>query len=530
MEETVFKFIKIFRTRISKSYFYHLIRSHPDFPSLLSISDTLQTLGILHVTHKVSLEDADKLNLPCLLPIESKRKVILIKNNKDFVVHNEDMKLWGGVALQAVEKTKIKIDDITNNEFYSNEIRNSYYGFILGAIVLILFTLSMVSSFTWLSFLTLGTSIIGCGVGYFLMAKQLGVTYHAIDSLCSAKGSNNCDKVLKSDVKLLGFDLSNLAISYFLFQVILTAFVGFSFNTRNETFLILFVLSTLTIPIILLSIFYQKFIVKSWCTLCLLVCLILFVQFVIFIVHFLIGDIHLSDLPSPLYATTLALLFLIVTFSVITVKTKAEQINNLSSMSWSALRIKNNPITFVSFLKSQKKVDHFSLNKEITIGNPRAPIKIIMVSNLYCLPCKVNHSRIEHLVSKYSDEICIKVRFVPIGDPKSTVGKSFSYLLSYWLENIVGHKDESRMTKQLLHDWFEQMDISRFKRKYKVNDSYENEAKKIESQHYSWVRTVGINSTPTFFINGYQLPKEYNLDDLIRIAPGIIEIIKQDFA
>lgn len=29
--------------------------------------------------------------------------------------------------------------------------------------------------------------------------------------------------------------------------------------------------------------------------------------------------------------------------------------------------------------------------------------------------------------------------------------------------------------------------------------------------------------TPTFFINGHELPKEYSIDDLLAIVPGLVD-------
>lgn len=68
----------------------------------------------------------------------------------------------------------------------------------------------------------------------------------------------------------------------------------------------------------------------------------------------------------------------------------------------------------------------------------------------------------------------------------------------------------------LIRDWYSQMDIERFRAKYSTDtDGLSSEVEMLLHDHNSWIKTSEIQGTPTFFINGYQLPRHYKIDDLM---------------
>ena len=67
--------------------------------------------------------------------------------------------------------------------------------------------------------------------------------------------------------------------------------------------------------------------------------------------------------------------------------------------------------------------------------------------------------------------------------------------------------------------------MKKFENEYPIMEKREDESKRIEAQHYAWVEQAGIQGTPTFFVNGYQLPKEYSIDDMIAIVPGLEDAV-----
>ncbi|HCD52391.1 MAG TPA: hypothetical protein DEQ34_08085 [Balneolaceae bacterium] len=45
------------------------------------------------------------------------------------------------------------------------------------------------------------------------------------------------------------------------------------------------------------------------------------------------------------------------------------------------------------------------------------------------------------------------------------------------------------------------------------------------SRHNAWVEQTHISKTPTLFVNGYEMPVNYTVDDLKAMIPGLTESI-----
>ena len=76
------------------------------------------------------------------------------------------------------------------------------------------------------------------------------------------------------------------------------------------------------------------------------------------------------------------------------------------------------------------------------------------------------------------------------------------------------HKNEVTITKSL-DDWYlpEKKDYVLFAAKYPMNGELLQQGSKIEAMD-KWCKKMDIQATPTIFINGYQLPDAYSIEDL----------------
>lgn len=520
MERTVFDLLKLLDVPVSEAYVKNLLRSHPDFPSLLSISDILQRLGVNHVVHKIDKESLTGLPFPYLLPIEKGQgKILLINSDEDLNKHSAILGDWGGTILQA--ESVLHTSDNVNDEIYKSEvqIRNHVIGLIV--VLGICFIFSFAIHFSWLSLVLFVIALLGVTVAIFLVTKELGVSHALIDAICDMGKNANCDKVLKTDINLVGINLSDAAISYFLLQVI--AF-GFAPNFPGSISSILQVfswLSFLTIPIVLFSLYYQGRVVGVWCKLCLAVDVLLILQIGLFIQSYYSRTLQLfSEMPFALVAI-LGLLLASIMLFVRLIKLTFKRSATLARMGIKGNRIKHAVDVFFLFLLRQKRINAIPFQREILLGGHDANIKIIMVSNLYCRPCKESHERMARLVTMYPHKVSVAIRFGRIGDAEVGRSETLFYILSYWLKYICGKKEEARKTLKLFHEWFDLWDLQNFKMGHQVDSDNIQEVKKIEEQHYEWIKESGVESTPTYFINGYQLPRQYGLDDMIAMVPAL---------
>ncbi len=519
MEQTVSSFLKALQIPISEKYIQKLILAHPDFPSLVSISDTLQRLGIDNISRRIDPQSLEQLPFPYLLLLDKGRgDVLLIRNKYDLFKHKNDLDKWSGIVLQAEQAKRTK--DKLNISIYNSEVRIRYFSIALLATLFILLALLSFNSFSFLSLILLFTALTGVTAGYFLLAKEMGVTYQSVETFCNGGKNTDCDKVLNAEINLFGIKFSDATVIYFLFQAVA---VGITIAIQGEHIFnlmqLLAWLSIPTLPIIIFSIYYQWFVIKTWCRLCLVIVIILATQFAIFIIGYFQGDIQLFTKLPLSFVSKLTLLLASLTFLVLLIKAIVERSNALEKVGKNGNRVKHSLPVFTQLLVQQKRIVTGQFDNEIVLGSSDAPINIIAVSGLYCNPCRIKHEVINQLVDIYSGKVNVTLRFVPEGKDVRAVG----YLLGYWLQCVRNKNNESENTMKLMHDWFDLWNLERFMKKYPVDVINSVEIEKIETQHYKWVNEVGIKATPTFFINGYELPKEYTIDDLLVLTPSLAD-------
>ena len=68
---------------------------------------------------------------------------------------------------------------------------------------------------------------------------------------------------------------------------------------------------------------------------------------------------------------------------------------------------------------------------------------------------------------------------------------------------------------KVLDDWYgaEKKEYEKFADAYPLNGELIKQGKKLEAM-YEWSEKTNIEATPTFFIDGYQLPGIYKIEDL----------------
>jgi protein-disulfide isomerase len=384
-------------------------------------------------------------------------------------------------------------------------------------------------SFSWLVFTLLILSLAGIVVGYFIIAKEVGISYTVVDAFCNPSKAtvNSCDTILKADIHLLGIKFSDAVLTYFVFQTV-TLSLAQVWPQATGFITILAWLSIATLPIIFFSLYYQYFVAKAWCRLCLAVVGILCIQLIVFVISYFNGtDLLLGYNFSFMPASILALLFAAIGVAVLLIKSTIEHSNQLSAVGANGNRVKHSIQVFTQLILEQKKVDDRPFENEMRVGNPAAPIQIIMVSNLYCNPCKEKHAIVDQLVTMYPDKVNVAFRFIKSGNDLVYKTETLYHLLGLWLQNIYGHANEQQETKTLMHEWFTIWDLQKFEKKFPLAPRNRVEIEGLVAEHYAWVDANGIQYTPTFFVNGYQLPKEYVIDDLLAITPELADSIEK---
>ena len=519
MEKVVADYLKHLSVPVSERYLKKRIASHPDYPSILAVADSLQQLGISHAVARANKENLGALPLPALLHLdEAGGSLLPIYNKKELERTREKLSHWSGVLIKAEPAGQIA--DKENTKALEEDKRSKILNSILMLATVGLVAIPLSLSFSLMQLLLTVTALVGVGIGYVLFAKDLGITYRAVESFCNAGTGAGCGKVLRSeDGKLLGFiTLSDLTLGYFVAQ--LTAIGLFvPLWTGSGLLSVLGWISILALPVISYSLWLQAVKIKEWCRLCLVVSGIMAVQAFIFGYLFYSGWINPMAIVLPEVLMTL-LLFGLSGFSLLLIKQTVQQKNWAVQNEIAAARLKNSPEVFTGLLFKQRQVDTTPFYHDFLIGSPDAPVKLTMAINLHCGPCKNELEQAKELMSIYPGQVSLSLRFLKSGDD----GKTSGLLLQNWLQNLQKQSNGLPEGQTLIETWYEVMDAVKFADLHPVNGEVSiAEAEEYMQAHYNWIKQAGINKTPTTFMNGYELPAAYRVKELFVLVPGLVD-------
>lgn len=190
------------------------------------------------------------------------------------------------------------------------------------------------------------------------------------------------------------------------------------------------------------------------------------------------------------------------------------------------LKWKRNPEIFLLLLYKQRTVDTSPWKNDIVLGNSNTEIQFIVACNPYCSPCAKAHEQLNELLEIYPEQVGITIRFTVNAENKED---KRMVAVSHILQVYLNAKTEEEK-HAILSDWFKCMDLEKWKKTYSF--CFEGLVPKIREgwnevlqKHQQWGEENKITHTPTIFINGYELPSNYNASDLKLLIPTISEII-----
>ncbi|WP_343539827.1 vitamin K epoxide reductase family protein [Sphingobacterium thalpophilum] len=524
--ETVWLFVRSLNVKISYTTIEKEIMEHPFYPSLLSISEVLSVFGIKNVTAKFANEKILEIPAPFLIQLKGNNvdndffSVVRENNKTNIEYYDPKTKKWKledkeffvrhctGIVLIAEvtcnsgerEKKYRNQDQSERKILYIQYLAALFFPFILSTLAIIGFLenkdnigLTLIFSVFYL---------IGSGLTFLLILNDIDHYNPVVQVICGAGKKINCNAVLgSSGAKIFGISWSTIGFTYFfggLIYILTTSFED------KQPLGILWQLNLLGSLYIFYSVYYQWKIVKNWCSLCLSVLLIILL---ITLLGFVDGLHHFTDFS--LYSLTKLLVTLFLPFVastmlyLISIKTKKYKNGQLEFQ-----RLKLNPDFFKKNLSNQKPIIGTLEGLGIVLGNPNATNKIIKVCNPYCSPCSLIHESIKELLN-ISDNLAIQIIF--------TVTNNTNDIRYYPVRHFLALVDSKTIdVNQALDDWYNSKDKSyeTFSSKYPINTHLlDQQNEKLEAMG-RWCRANEVSFTPTFFINGYQLPSTYNIWDV----------------
>ncbi|WP_127137671.1 vitamin K epoxide reductase family protein [Flagellimonas oceanensis] len=494
------------------------ILSHSDHPSLLCISDAFSKYGINTMAVRVDFQKLKELPMPCIVQfsdyggvfyslksVSDEQATYLDQKGKPISIPTDDFqKRWKGVCLLAettensgepgIEK---RISQKRTVDFFK------WVGllFLVSWLVLVLLdSQSFEGAAVWSVPGYFVLKLVGLTMGIMLLWYEVDKYNPTLQSFCSGDKRVDCNAVLSSKyAKLFNEKLSLglIGFSYFFGTLLYLLINGFSKSSLAP----LAYLSYASIPVVLISLYYQGVVIKQWCKFCLVVQAVLVLE----TLTASLASFHL--LQTNLRSLPLLVALLLLPIPVWSwLKPLLENGKELNLYKRGLKKIKNNPNVLNGLLVKNRKIETRTDGLGISFVNKDAKYNLIKVCNPYCGPCAKAHPVLDDLLRE--GKINLQVLFTASTDEGDRRNKPVKHFLALdEKDNIQAH--------EAMDSWYlaEEKNYEQFAKKYELNGELLQQDHKILAMK-EWCNAEKITHTPTIFINGYELPKEYSVDDL----------------
>lgn len=523
----VIKFLQLLDVKVNAATINESLQNHPDWPSLVCITDTLSKWKLPNAAGNVDPNEIDELPTPFLAKVsdrespliivlqvsetevqlyEGAKKIIITKRRSDFI------KEWNGVYI-------IAEPDLRSGEHEYDRNRNKI---LLSRIIPLTAIITTITLF----FLLIGKRVnslnstdvslsFGIYAQYtiFLLGSIVSIllTWHEIDQnnpllkkVCSGLIKSNCNAILTSKQSKVFSWLSWSEVGLFFFMGNLFSLL-FSGENITEAIWITSWMNILALPYTIFSVYYQNRIVKQWCLLCLSIQALLVGGGINIAAYRFLSISYAPKVSSILIAGLIHLLIIMLWFSVKPYILKSQRSKDDYRQY---MRLKFNASVFDFLLKKQKQIYQSVEGLGINMGNPNASNTIIKVCHPYCGPCSKSYPEIEKLLES-NDDLKIKIIFTFPGAELDYKYNPTPYFLA-----LAKHAEPDEL-KNALNDWYLPVEKSfvRFAARYPISIDLLNQNEQLIAMD-NWCRATSITHTPTFFINGFELPPAYGVEDL----------------
>ncbi|MET7035875.1 vitamin K epoxide reductase family protein [Elizabethkingia miricola] len=496
----------IHQLKLDKEEFYFQFNSHPDYPSALALSDTLDFFRIENDAYEIEEDIWGELpdKYVAIVKQDGQGKFTLVQRTKDGYDLFSDKKYHYSEKefLENVGNFVLIMNDQHQEKSDKIEKKNIFY-ILIGLFLLI----SLPFNTLWSNAFNV-LSVIGIMLSYELFFQDLGQTSAIISNICGGGAGqgpdvrSSCDKVIGSGTfSLFGLKLQDYSFIYFLSLFFIGILIPFSGT-------VLFVFSTISLFVVVYSLYMQSVVLKAFCKVCLFIAAILIGQFVLSLLKLNEG--------YHIYPFLISLVFMGGIFGLVYyLKNLNLKYDELKKNHMKNIRFKRNFQLFKRELEAEEPISFENPKELFFVGNPGSKLHMAIISNPYCGFCKGGHEIIQKLLDK-SEDISVQIRF---NYRDFRADENFKKLLSKLYEIYL--KDQKEFLNAL-HFWFEKRDHDVFFKTYgeaEINQPFLHalEIQTLENDKHS------LNFTPIFIVNKYKYPSVYEREDIYYFIDDLME-------
>jgi uncharacterized membrane protein/thiol-disulfide isomerase/thioredoxin len=520
-DATVIKLLRNLSVHIDEESVKGELDKHPDYPSLLAVSDVLTAFDIENSAFRLSFEELQNLPRPFIAYVNSHGGDLMVINemtNDRFYVSNEKWdnhkfsaeafkKLYNGVVLTAEPSGVFTSPKIVST--FLNVIK--YPALITGSLLILALTVAFhtgyLANLSWqLLSLTLFKSM-GLITSVLLLVQSIDSNNPLVQILCQSQGKSDCNAILSSKaakvpiaIGIEGLTWSEVGFFYFAGTWLLLMFGGNSPAIWQALALLNFV----SLPYTVYSIYYQARIAKQWCVLCCTVQALLWLEFIPIVAKNSFSATG-SWNAATISAIVICMLAPVILWGIL--KPLFLKLQQLQPLKQQLRKFKYNAELFNKMLTEQPRYTIPDESWSIVLGKLEANNIITMVTNPYCPPCAKTHKLLDEFLKERGN---VQARIVFTAN---NTNNDIKTPVSRHLMALNELKDKT-IVRKALHDWYEQKqkNYDAWAKAYpiKLNGT---EYHKIDTQK-AWCKMAEVTATPTMLLNGYRLPDLYQLTDL----------------
>jgi uncharacterized membrane protein/protein-disulfide isomerase len=535
---TVYNLLKTLDISATYAHVDKTLQEHPDFPSLLSLVESFPEWGVRTEAVKGEVKNLTKVDFPSIVYLKDKLigegfvvlesvhddQAILIypTEGRKSIRIDEFAKNWTGILLRAIP---INNTGETNYKAHLKTQRLSRLRQILTVVglpvlFLLAFGLGLTNVGMFSTLISLGLAkVLGLILCIVMVAASLG-GQSIMDSLCPVGRVVNCQRVMQSPAgRMFGTSMAEWGMLYFAGGLLSLMTILFFGQVWNDLFLI-GILGLLILPYTVFSIFYQAFVVRSWCWMCIVILGIFWFEF--FILYEMTIPHFMSDLRSISFPFSLLLGFGTITISWISLRHILILANEAENFKTQVSRLRRNPDYIHAQIRKTAETDMGKMPFELEIGPADAKIGLTLVVNPICGYCWEVFDQMDQIINIGQGQIKAKIRFLVRKQDQiqNATEKKLDHEVSLRILAISEQGDQES-AQNALRTWFAKDDLlseGKFKRwlrqiSLSYNHSYDK-AESVLAEHLEWATRNMIVTTPTIFLGNNQIRNGLQLSDL----------------
>ncbi len=514
MKNILESFLDALEVRYTRMYADSLYDGHPHRDNMYGLKQMLDVYGVRTLGVYMETKDLAALTYPCVLHTgngfvigcdgDEKRIVFWQKGERKEFTHEAFRQVWTGNALVVEDLEEAEEPDFRKHQRDSLlRMAKRYCLLVLWCVAVVSGLVTHIGQISSFHLYFMIWNVMGLCICLLLMQKQVFGESRWGDRVCSLFQHAGCNDILNGAyAKFWGISWSEIGTGYFMANLLLLPLYPSAMG-------MLCVVNWLAMCYGLWSIYYQWRVAKRWCLLCVGVQVVVWGMGVT--AACCMRDIPLSAAAGLCTAIVIVACMMAVHQYAVLFQLDKECVSTVRQYR----TLKCNHVVAKALVENSAYYEVSDADSSIIFGNKESQLRITILGNPHCNPCARLHWRVEELLRLYGSDICVQYIFTVFNE---ALEDSCRYLISCY------DQDHPETTRRVYAEWYAG---GRGRYASIVKEREESihtvEVEQEWQRHSRWCKNTGFTATPTILVNGYLLPREYDIEDLAMLVNCQIE-------